>query len=231
MDRAYVICHMTTSLDGRIDGDFHEAERGVKAEKYYYDVIFKLGSSMAGGRVTTCMYSPQPEIDYGKYKDIEFPDGDYVVKNSEGHYCLVYDRNGKCNWDSSTSTMNGVTMQIVEVVSKNVCREYLAHLRNVGVSYIITEDDENPVRESLEKLKKLFGVEKLVLTGGAEINGGFLKEDMIDEFSIVMLPYVDGDNQHKTLVTTGAYYEKDFSFAEAKPLEDGAVHLWFKRAK
>ena len=48
MDRAYVICHMAVSLDGKIDGDFHEAEKSEKAGAYYYDVIFDLGSSMAG---------------------------------------------------------------------------------------------------------------------------------------------------------------------------------------
>ena len=57
MDRAYVTCHMAISLDGKIDGDFHESPQSEEAGKYYYDVIFDLGSSMAGGRVTTQMYS------------------------------------------------------------------------------------------------------------------------------------------------------------------------------
>lgn len=47
--------------------------------------------------------------------------------------------------------MGSVTMQIVEVVTKAARKEYLAYLREIGVSYIITEDEENPVRESLEK--------------------------------------------------------------------------------
>ena len=34
MDRAYVICHMAVSLDGKIDGDFHEAEKSEKAGAY-----------------------------------------------------------------------------------------------------------------------------------------------------------------------------------------------------
>lgn len=80
MDRAYVICHMAVSLDGKIDGDFHEAEKSEKAGAYYYDVIFDLGSSMAGGRVTTRMYSPQPEVDYEKYKDVDVPEGTISYK-------------------------------------------------------------------------------------------------------------------------------------------------------
>jgi hypothetical protein len=49
---------------------------------------------------------------------------------------------------------------------------------------------------------------------------------MIDEFSVVVLPYVDGNRQHKALVDTdGAFCDRAFYFAEAKPLEGGAVHM------
>ena len=172
---------------------------------------------MAGGRVTTRMYSPQPEVDYEKYKGVDVPEGDYIVKSAQGHYCLVYDREGRCTWEAPTSTMNGVSMQIVEVVTKAARKEYLSYLRDMGISYLITEEEEHPVRESLKKLKRFYGVERLVLTGGASINGGFLKEDMIDEFSIVVLPYVDGDKQHKALADTdGAFCDRAFYFAEAK---------------
>ena len=172
--------------------------------------------------------SPQPEVDYEKYKGVDVPEGDYIVKNAQGHYCLVYDREGRCTWEAPTSTMNGVPMQIVEVVTKAARKEYLAYLRDMGISYLLTEEEEHPVRESLEKLKRLYGVERLVLTGGASINGGFLKEDMIDEFSVVVLPYVDGNGQHKALADTdGAFCDRAFYFAEAKSLEGGAVHMRF----
>lgn len=230
MNRAYVTCHMAVSLDGKIDGDFHEAPKSLVAGKYYYDVIFDLGSSMAGGRITTQMYSEQPEIDYSQYAGESVPDGDYIIKEQSGHYCLIYDREGKCKWNFPTTAMNDVMMQIVEVVTKKAPKEYLAHLRKIGISYMIAEHEESMVRDSLVKLKEIYGAEKLVLTGGAAINGGFLKEDMIDELSIVILPYVDGSGDHKALVDTkNSFWGYPFIFAEAKPLPDGAVHMIFKR--
>ena len=148
------------------------------------------------------------------------------MKNPDGHYCLIYDREGKCNWDTPTTAMNDISMQIVEVVSRKVRKEYLAHLRNIGVSYIFADT----VKESLEKMKALYGTEKLVLTGGAAINGGFLKEDMIDELSIVVLPYVDGNRDHKALMETGSnFFQNAYCFEQVKPLSDGAVHMIFKR--
>ena len=83
MNRAYVTCHMSMSLDGKIDGNFHDAPCSKKAGRYYYDVTFDLGSSMAGGRTTTQMYSPQPEIDYSKYSDTEVSFEDNIIKKSE----------------------------------------------------------------------------------------------------------------------------------------------------
>lgn len=229
-DRAYVTCHMTVSLDGKIDGTFHRSPASAAAAKYYYDVIFDLGSSMAGGKATTLIYSPQPKIDYGRYAGDVVPEGDFVVKSPEGRYCLVYDRMGACAWDRPTTEMGGVEMQLVEVVSPGVRPEYLAHLREVGVAYIVASG-HSPVTESLAKLKRLFGTGNVVLTGGAQINGGFLAEDAIDELSLVVLPYVSGDASGKSLMETAGFNELAFGFAEAKPLEGGAVHLRFKRIR
>ena len=44
------------------------------------------------------------------------------------------------------------------------------------------------------------------------------------------MPYVDGDKQHKALADTdGAFFDRAFYFAEAKPLEGGAVHMRYIR--
>ena len=226
MERTYVTCHMSMSLDGKIDRQFYNAPCSEKAGAYYYDIIFDLGSSMAGGRTTTCMYSQQTQIDYSQYHGQEISYEDYIVKNSKGHYCFIYDRTGKCAWNTSVTQMNGIKMQIVEVLTKQVRPEYLAHLHKIGVSYLFADS----IEESLIKMKKFYDIEKLVLTDGAEINGGFLKENMIDEFSIVLQPYVEGNREKKALVDTHAVFKDTaFYFTEAKPLPDGAVHLTFKR--
>jgi len=39
---------------------------------------------------------------------------------------------------------------------------------------------------------RLFGVKKLLLEGGGRINGAFLKHKLIDEFSTLIHPAVDG---------------------------------------
>ena len=44
----------------------------------------------------------------------------------------------------------------------------------------------------LEKLRKEFGIKKLLLEGGGKINGSFLAADLIDELSVLVAPIADG---------------------------------------
>ena len=44
----------------------------------------------------------------------------------------------------------------------------------------------------MEQLASHFGAKKLLLEGGGKINGAFLKHKLIDEFSTLIFPAVDG---------------------------------------
>ncbi|HEY5205087.1 MAG TPA: dihydrofolate reductase family protein [Roseiarcus sp.] len=44
----------------------------------------------------------------------------------------------------------------------------------------------------MAQLASVFGVKKLLLEGGGKINGAFLKHRLIDEFSTLIYPAVDG---------------------------------------
>jgi len=68
----------------------------------------------------------------------------------------------------------------------------LAHLQRIGLSYIFAGKDKVDLRVALEKLRSVFGIEKLLLEGGGNINGSFLNEGLIDEYHQLLLPMVDG---------------------------------------
>ena len=38
MERPYIICHMVTSIDGRVTGDFLSTVQGVAASEVYYEI-------------------------------------------------------------------------------------------------------------------------------------------------------------------------------------------------
>lgn len=163
MDRCKVISHMYVSIDGKIDGDYMDEQDCDISGEYYDDIIFALGDSMAGGRITNVMYHAHENVDFEKFKDIEVDGKDYIVKDVNNHYHFCFDRNGKSNWKSDRHIYGGVEMQNVSVLSKKVKKEYLAFLRSIHVSYIIVDTLE----EALIKIKNLFKVNTLVLTGEA----------------------------------------------------------------
>ena len=72
-------------------------------------------------------------------------------------------------------------------------------MRFIICIYIIAKKWEYPkffagknnidIRTSLVKLKKLFGIDKIVLQGGPIPDGSFITDDLIDAISIIITPY------------------------------------------
>ncbi len=221
--KPYVICHMYISIDGKIDGEYMNEDGCNISGEFYDDIIFEMGTSMASGRVTTQMYNAKGENILEKYQE-EVPAGDYYIKAD--HYNFCFDRMGKCFYDNPIYHYGGKDMQIVEVVSSKCDKRYLAYLRDIKIAYIIADG----VTEALEKIYQVFRVERLVLTGGSIINGGFLAEKAIDEISLVIAPYVEGNNEYKQFAgSMNTFISQKYVFVNAKPLSDGGVQLIFKK--
>lgn len=99
------------------------------------------------------------------------------------------------------------------------------------IPYIVCGDDEINFEESLIKIKKYFGIDTMVLGGGALINGAFLKAGLVDEISIVIGPYVSGDTGIKdTFDTNHALVNQLFKVKQVKQLDDGGIHLIYEKS-
>ena len=175
MDRAKVIIHMYTSIDGKIDGDWMDLP-GCKISGDYYDnILFQMGNANANGSNTVVMYAAtgQPDISQFKVDGIEYEDWIPSIKSEKWY--VSFDRKGRAGWERNYFEYSGKKSRAIEVVTKLASKRYLAFLRSMEIPYIVCGDDEINFHESLVKLKKYFGIQKMVLTGGALINGAFLK--------------------------------------------------------
>src|SRR5262249_53887820 len=81
---------------------------------------------------------------------------------------------------------------VVAVLGEAVSDGYLAELREDGVSYIFAGPGGDDLPGAMAQLATVFGVKKLLLEGRGAINGSFLKHRLIDEFSTLIRPGVDG---------------------------------------
>lgn len=227
MDRTKIICHMYLSIDGKIDGNYMDEDGCNISGEYYDNMIWKKGNANGSGRVTAEMYFAHENIDYKKYDISKIDYNDHIIKSD--YYWVVFDRKGKCNWSTNKVHYASKDALVVEVLTKKAPKSFLAHLTEIGISYIIAGDDDLDLNLALSKLKSFYAIDTLILSGGSKINGAFFKDNLIDELSLVVAPFVEGNAKEKCFIELDEFKNHKFSFKKAKPLDDGGVHLIFTR--
>ena len=235
MNRPYIICHMVTSIDGKVTGDFLFKPECGKATEIYYDINRKMKTNgFICGRVTmegsfTGGYYP----DLTKYPPIKHDNGhkmDFMLDDMSGFYAVAFDPKGRLGWKSNKIVdpdgdvgYNGA--QIIEVLTEQVDERYLGYLEALEIPYIFAGKTEIDVELALFKLKNIAGCESLLLEGGSIINGTFQRADVIDELSLVITPII-ADKDDKPLFTDS--YISYFELVKTENI-NGNVVLNYKR--
>lgn len=226
MERAKVILHMMTALDGKIEGYFADAPLTGTCGEYYDEAIPSLGDAVGSGSYTAQLYMAGGSPDLSAFADAEVPDGDFIVKEPGDTFLFVFDRYGKCMWEDPRSEGK----RVVAVLTRKVSKNYLAYLRSRGISYIFSGESDLEPGHALEKIKMIFGADTLVLCGGATINGVFLKAGLVDGVSIVFCPYIEGNHDQKGIAETDVFVPAGFALKKAAPIADGkSIHLLFEK--
>ncbi len=228
--RPYVICHMMTSIDGKVTGEFLYSEKGTEAGETYYEINRQLkGDAFACGRVTMeSSFTNGFRPDLSTFADAHVPSGDYIAMK-HNYYAVSFDTNGKVVWADSKihDDDEGYNdCHIIEVLSENTPGEMLAYYRSIGVSYIFAGEDSIDVKIALSKLYSIFGIKKLLLEGGSIINGAFLRAGAVDELSLVTTPII-ADKNDKPLFMESDMCE--FRLKSVKPMQDNSVWLRYEK--
>lgn len=230
MNRPYIICHMVTSIDSKVTGEFLSSPACEKATEIYYDINRNTKSNgFICGRITmessfTLGWYP----DLNKYMPKEKTD--FIPENLSGFYAVAFDTNGKLGWKSNRVIdpdgdpgYDGA--QIIEVLSENVDEHYLGYLEEMEIPYIFAGEDKIDVELALFKLKNIIGIDTLLLEGGSIINGAFQRAGAIDELSLVVAPVV-ADKDDKPLFMDSTVTDLELVDTETK---DGVVILNYER--
>lgn len=238
MNRPYIICHMTSSIDGKVTGDFLNLPNHGKASEIYYEINRKFKAQGANGFICgrTTMESSftggwYPDL--SQYKPVHHDMDmkmDYIVDDLSGFYAVAFDTNGKLGWKSSVIIdpdgdpgYDGA--QIIEVLSENTDERYLGYLESMNIPYIFAGEKTIDVNFALFKLKNIIGCETLILEGGSIINGAFQRADAIDELSLVIDSVVAGKDS-KPLFTDSDIMNFKLKKAEN---ENGILILNYKK--
>ncbi len=236
MNRPYIFCHMMTSLDGKIMGQYMETPEGSAAGDVFYNISFGKEpyykhQGWLSGRVTTddnfTFYS-KPELDENAPI---VPGGDFVAKKTDMYYVSV-DPSGKLGWKSSKLTYVDTTAHVIEVLTEKTGNAYKAFLRKLGISYIIAGKETLNYELAMSKLKELFGIETLMLGGGGILNWSFIQAGMCDEISVVIAAAADGSRETPSLFEACDGLSSDkavrFDLQSAEIKAGGSVWLRYK---
>ena len=182
MNKPYIISHMMSSVDGRIDCAMTEKLPGVGE---YYSTLDSLSAPVRiSGRVTAGM-----EMAEGKYErsGSSSPYGkEGWSKKCESSGCdVIIDTKGTLRWGESERPL-------LVVMSEEADEEYLEYLDERDISWIVTGKGQVDLPRAMEILHDAFGVERAAVVGGGRSNAAFLSAGLLDEVSILIGAGIDG---------------------------------------
>jgi 2,5-diamino-6-(ribosylamino)-4(3H)-pyrimidinone 5'-phosphate reductase len=187
-ERPRVICHMMTSVDGRIVVD--RWPLGTEGRREYEQVhaAYKPDAWMCG-RITMEAFAGgvRDEADVARKYDGSARE-DFIAEGTHDSFAFAIDASGRLSWQSNDIEGD----HVVSILSERVSDDYLAFLRERGVSYLLAGRDDVDVELALRKVRARFGVQTLLLEGGGRINGSLLRAGLIDEVSLLVAPVADG---------------------------------------
>lgn len=186
-----VICHIMSSVDGRLLNDrWTEPFDGTPASdllQVYAAVGRELGTDawMFGKNTLRATFSYKWGID-GHAVSSDSP-AVFVGERRSERMFIVADPEADIFFTSSV--LRGDNMLVI--VGRNATEEYLAHLREKQISYVIVSDATD-LQAGLEAVGQEFGIRCISVQGGGILNGALLAEGLVDELSLVVYPGIDG---------------------------------------
>ena len=187
--RPRVICHMTTSIDGRIVVEGWPLDDEVRRQYERVHASYKPEGWICG-RVTMEPFAGamRSDAEVARVHAGSAPREDSLAPGDFESFAFAIDPSGRLAWESNDIDGD----HVVAILSERVSNDYLTFLRERGVSYLLAGAHDVDLPVALEKIGERFGVRTLRLEGGGRINGGMLRAGLIDEVSLLVAPVADG---------------------------------------
>ena len=231
MNRPYVICHMLQSIDGKIAGGFFREKQTLELVKIYSDISKDYnGDAIIYGTTTAQeMFSSSKTVPVLNQKPIQKID--YIYKNDKNKWIVVIDPQGQISFDQFVYQNPRLKdKNLIVILTENISSQYLETLKSLNISYLFTGKDEIDLRLALEKLYDLFSIKKLLLQGGGITNTYFIKEDLIDELSLVVSPVLSGEEKQPNIFEDcHEYIGQTFDLKQSDLLMKSGFYLKYVR--
>ena len=196
--KPYVLCHMVTSVDGRIWGSRWRPKANVVPNLFekLHDQLG--GGSWLCGRVTAQEFAKGKGLVYPATEK-KFPRENWYADRAAKTWGIFLDAHGKAVWHRRDVGGDAILVILTEAVPDS----HLAGLQSDGVSYIFAGKTEIDLAAALETLNRELGIERLMLEGGGGANGALLRAGLVDELSLVICAVIDGSTGGPIVFNSG----------------------------
>lgn len=186
-----IICHIMSSVDGRLlNSRWTEPFDGTPAPallQVYAAIGRELGTDawMFGKNTLRAAFPKKFKTDDRTVA----PDTPavFVGERRSERMFIVADPESDIRFTAPTLRGDNILV----IAGRNATEEYLAHLREMRISYAIVGDALN-FRGGLETVGRGFGIRSISVQGGGILNGALLADGLVDELSLVIYPGIDG---------------------------------------
>ncbi len=220
MNKPYIVCHMMTSVDGRIDCGMTSKIAGV--DEYYLTLEALDTPAAVSGRVTAMLELAESGEFQCKDKTRYGKEG-FSKKADSAGYEIIMDTNGTLLWNDDSE----YDKPHLIITSENVSKEYLSYLDSRNISWIACGKKCIDLARACEILADDFRVKRMSIVGGGHINGGFLDAGLIDEISILIGLGIDG-REGMAAVFDGLPIDREpipLTLKDVTKYDDGAVWI------
>jgi len=203
--KPYVVCHMMPSVDGRLRTERWDVPESGHNEYERTADSFKADAWICG-RVTMEEFA-NGQWRRSRGRATRVPRVDFVAPGRKTkRFAVALDAHGKLAWKNDKIEGDS----LIAVLGEDVPSAYLEFLRGKGISYVFGggKGSDLNLKRVLEKLSRLFGIKTIMLEGGGETNGSFLRAGLIDELSLLLTPVADGKPGEPALFDIERYAPK-----------------------
>lgn len=225
-NRPHVVCLMSASLDGGLHASRYTTSPDGNVKDW--SGLYEARHGELGGDAWLVGRTTMAEMAKGEPKAprevgaVARPV--HVAEGAAKPFAIAVDTHGALHFRDGAVDGD----RALVLLGGSVSDAHLAALAADGVSYVVAEGEAIDLAAALAVLRRDFGVERLLLEGGAAIVGSFLAAGLVDELELILAPALDGREDAERFVafgTEGLQGKVRLSLTDCARLDHGAVLL------
>lgn len=230
MNKIYIIYHMIISINNKITGNYMNNPSMSELINFYFQKHRDYhADAFMCGRITMEESFIDKKLNLSSYQNKQISRNDYIARK-HSFYAVSIDTHGKLAWQDCfihDEDPGYNDAHIIEVLCENVDDAYLAYLQDKKISYIFCGKEKLDLQLMLQKLNNYFDIKTLLLEGGGVLGGAFIKENLIDELSFVVAPFIE-DNDGIDAFNNQKHNTIEYKLKQTQLLDNG---LWMRYTK